>query len=66
MRALLKPKCEELGRNYALITSIQAGGFNGGDRSTDFSEGVNRGKDCLVISKKTFLVIRLTGVAWVK
>lgn len=43
MRALLKLKCDDLGRNYALMASIQAGGFNGGDGSTDFSNGTKLG-----------------------
>lgn len=41
-------KMENLGRNNALGFSIQAGGFEGGDNSIDFSEGVKRVKNCFV------------------
>ena len=58
-----KLKYDELGRNYALVISSQAGGFNGGDKSTDFSEESNRGNaidDKLI---NTYLDDKPIGVA---
>ena len=66
MRALLKLKYDELGRNYALMASIQAGGFNGGDRSTDFSEGTKLGNAIAIEAVKINFVGDSMGVTWVK
>jgi hypothetical protein len=66
MRALLKLKCDDLGRNYALMASIQAGGFNGGDRSADFSEGKNLANEIAVDSAKTYFAVDSIGVTCVK
>ena len=52
-----------LGRNYALVTSSQAGGFNGGDKSTDFSEESNRGNAIDDKSISTYLDDKPIGVA---
>lgn len=49
------------------MTSIQAGGFNGGERSTDFSEGTKLGNTIAAEAVKTYLVgdtIGVTCVNW--
>jgi hypothetical protein len=65
MRALLKLKCDDSGRNYALMTSIQAGGFNGGEISTDFTEGAKLGNKIAGDAAKTYLVSDSIGDIWV-
>lgn len=47
------------------MASIQAGGFNGGERSTDFSEGTKLGNEIAAESAKTYLVGDSIGVTWV-
>jgi len=47
------------------MASIQAGGFNGGGRSTDFSDGAKLGNEIAAEAAKTYLVGDSIGVTWV-
>ena len=49
------------------MASIQAGGFNGGDRSTDFSDGTKLGNAIAAEAAKVYLAgdsIGVTCVNW--